>query len=100
MVRRNSGRIVFDAQDAAASGQPDAAASRRAQISLDLSTTPGWKVDEAPMTVTGIARRCGLSRTAVLYYEAEGLLRPASRTQAGYRRYGEAEIQRLEQICS
>jgi DNA-binding transcriptional MerR regulator len=50
------------------------------------------------MTVTGIARRCGLSRTAVLYYESEGLLRPASRTASGYRRYGEAELLRLEQI--
>jgi DNA-binding transcriptional MerR regulator len=49
-------------------------------------------------SVSQLARRCGISRTTVLYYEREGLLQPATRTEAGYRRYGEAEAQRLDQI--
>jgi len=50
-------------------------------------------------TVTQIARRCGLSRSTLLYYESIGLLKPASRSAANYRRYGEEDLQRLGQIC-
>jgi DNA-binding transcriptional MerR regulator len=49
-------------------------------------------------TIGQLARLCGLSRSAVLYYEQIGLLAPAARSDAGYRRYGEAELQRLRQI--
>jgi DNA-binding transcriptional MerR regulator len=52
------------------------------------------------MTVSNLARAAGLSRTAVLYYESIGLLRPAKRTAANYRVYGEAELGRLRQIRS
>jgi MerR family transcriptional regulator, thiopeptide resistance regulator len=52
------------------------------------------------MTVSNLARAAGLSRTAVLYYESIGLLRPAKRTAANYRIYGEAELGRLRQIRS
>jgi DNA-binding transcriptional MerR regulator len=51
------------------------------------------------LRVSQIARRYRLSRTAILYYERCGLLRPALRSAAGYRLYGEREAQRLEQIC-
>ena len=51
------------------------------------------------LSVSQIARRYRLSRTAILYYERCGLLRPALRSAAGYRLYGEREAQRLEQIC-
>jgi len=50
-------------------------------------------------TVTQIAQRCGLSRSTLLYYESIGLLKPASRSAANYRRYGEEDLQRLGQIC-
>jgi len=50
-------------------------------------------------TVTQLARRCGLSRSTLLYYESIGLLKPASRSEGNYRRYGEQDLQRLEQIC-
>ena len=50
-------------------------------------------------TVTQLARRCGLSRSTLLYYESIGLLKPASRTGGNYRHYGERDLQRLEQIC-
>ncbi len=50
------------------------------------------------LSVTQIARRCGLSRTTILYYEACGLLKPALRSAADYRLYGGKEVERLEQI--
>ena len=52
------------------------------------------------LTVTRLARACGLSRTAVLYYESIGLLRPARRTAANYRVYGEKELDRLRRILA
>jgi len=51
-------------------------------------------------TVTQLARSCGLSRTTVLYYESIGLLQPAPRSAANYRRYGDQHAQRLRQICA
>lgn len=51
-------------------------------------------------TVSGLARRFGLSRTAILYYESLGLLHPSARTAGNYRQYGEREVERLRQICA
>jgi DNA-binding transcriptional MerR regulator len=51
-------------------------------------------------TVTKLARRCGLSRTALLYYESIGLMPPAQRSGGNYRCYGDADMQRLLQICA
>jgi DNA-binding transcriptional MerR regulator len=51
------------------------------------------------LSVSQIARSCGLSRTTILYYESCGLLKPALRTGANYRLYGEKEIRTLKQIC-
>lgn len=51
-------------------------------------------------TVTQLARRCGLSRTTLLYYESIGLLRPAARTAGNYRAYGEPDLVRLRQVCA
>ncbi len=50
------------------------------------------------MTVSRLARRCGLSRTAILYYEAQGLLRKPPRTAGNYRTYTEQDLARLQQI--
>ena len=52
------------------------------------------------LTVTQLARRCGVSRTTVLYYESIALLRPAMRSAANYREYSEKELQRLQLICA
>jgi DNA-binding transcriptional MerR regulator len=51
------------------------------------------------LSVSQIARKFGLSRTTILYYESCGLLNPALRTRADYRLYGEKETRVLEQIC-
>ena len=51
------------------------------------------------MNVTKLARRCGLSRSTLLYYESIGLLKPAARSDGNYRCYGEKDAARLRQIC-
>jgi DNA-binding transcriptional MerR regulator len=51
------------------------------------------------MTVTQLARSCGLSRGTILYYESIGLLKPAARSAANYRRYGDQDLDRLRQVC-
>ena len=50
------------------------------------------------MTVTALARRCGLSRSTLLYYESRGLLRRPPRTSGNYRAYTEQDVLRLQQI--
>lgn len=50
------------------------------------------------LTVTKLARRCGVSRTALLYYESIGLMPPPQRSGGNYRCYSEADAQRLLQI--
>jgi DNA-binding transcriptional MerR regulator len=51
------------------------------------------------LTISKLAKRFGLSRATVLYYEREGLLEPASRAANGYRYYGDREVERLQQIA-
>jgi DNA-binding transcriptional MerR regulator len=51
------------------------------------------------LTISKLARRCGLSRSALLYYESIGLLKPAPRTAASYRAYADKDVRRLQQIC-
>ena len=52
------------------------------------------------LTVTQLARRCGVSRTTLLYYESIRLIPQPQRTGNNYRCYNEADIQRLFQIRS
>ncbi len=51
-------------------------------------------------TVSKLAARCGLSRGTLLYYESIGLLKPPARSAANYRRYGERDFERLQQISA
>jgi DNA-binding transcriptional MerR regulator len=51
------------------------------------------------LTITRLARRFRLSRTAVLHYERVGLLRASARSPAGYRLYSPADAGRLGEIC-
>jgi DNA-binding transcriptional MerR regulator len=50
------------------------------------------------LTVSRLARRAGLSRSTILYYERRGLLRRPGRTSGNYRAYTEADVARLQQI--
>lgn len=49
-------------------------------------------------TVGSLARKFGLSRSTLLYYDAIGLLCPEGHEKGDYRRYSERDRQRLEQI--
>jgi MerR family transcriptional regulator, thiopeptide resistance regulator len=51
------------------------------------------------VTISALAKASGLSRSALLYYDRLGLLKPSGRSCAGYRQYSPAELDRLEQIC-
>ena len=50
------------------------------------------------LTVTKLARRCGVSRTALLYYESIGLMPPPQRSGGNYRCYSESDAERLSTI--
>jgi DNA-binding transcriptional MerR regulator len=52
------------------------------------------------LTVSQLARLCGLSRTTLLYYESIGLLSPACRSESNYRRYSAQQLERLRTICA
>ena len=50
--------------------------------------------------VTELARKFGLARSTLLYYDRIGLLMPAQRSEAGYRLYSSNDRNRLATICS
>jgi len=50
------------------------------------------------LTVSRLARHCGLSRSTVLYYESIGLLKPARRSAGNYRVYTDKDAARLRGI--
>lgn len=50
------------------------------------------------MTVNEVSKLTGVSIRTLQYYDQIGLLRPASRTEAGYRLYDAAALERLQQI--
>ena len=52
-----------------------------------------------PLTITKLARACGLSRSTVLYYESLGLVKAARRSAGNYRVYSDADLARLRQVC-
>ena len=49
-------------------------------------------------TISAFAKAFGLSRGTLLYYDRIGLLKPATFSAAGYRLYGEQEVQRMQRI--
>jgi MerR family transcriptional regulator, thiopeptide resistance regulator len=52
------------------------------------------------MFITEIARRFGLSRSTLLYYDRIGLLTPSGRSKTGYRIYSSRDQETLAAICS
>ena len=52
----------------------------------------------APFNLGQLCKEVGLARSSVLNYEAIGLLVPQGRSPAGYRLYGEAQLERLRTI--
>jgi DNA-binding transcriptional MerR regulator len=58
----------------------------------------GEIVTSTTYTVSKLARMAGVSIRTLHHYDQIGLLHPSSRTPAGYRRYGQQELLRLQQI--
>ena len=52
------------------------------------------------LTISALARRFGLSRSALLHYDRIGLLKPDGRSVKDHRRYSEEDASRLEAICT
>ena len=50
------------------------------------------------MRVGAVARLAGITVRTLHHYDQIGLLRPAGRSEAGYRRYTDADLERLQQI--
>lgn len=50
------------------------------------------------LTVNEVSRLSGVSIRTLQYYDRIGLLKPAEYTAAGYRLYGDEELERLQQI--
>lgn len=69
-------------------------------MGVDERSPPPATLPVNMLTVGALAKRYGLARSTLLYYDAVGLLRPAARSAAGYRRYGPDEERRLELICT
>ncbi|MEJ6001160.1 MerR family transcriptional regulator [Paucibacter soli] len=51
-------------------------------------------------TVGELAKRAGLTVRALHHYEKLGLLLPSGRSEAGYRLYNEADVQRLHRVLA
>ncbi len=50
-------------------------------------------------TIGQVAKKFGLSRSAILYYDSIGLFSPSGRSSSNYRAYTEKDVIRLERIC-
>jgi len=46
-------------------------------------------------TIGKVARQTGLTVSAIRYYEVEGIVAPAARTESGYRVFTETDVRRL-----
>ncbi|WP_246722773.1 MerR family transcriptional regulator [Aliikangiella sp. G2MR2-5] len=55
---------------------------------------------EKLLTISKVARKFSVSRTTLLYYEKEGVLLPASRSDNGYRWYGKKEVEQLALVIN
>jgi MerR family transcriptional regulator, thiopeptide resistance regulator len=51
-------------------------------------------------TIGQLAKKFGLSRSTLLYYDSIGFFSPSGRSKANYRTYTDKDFQRLEQICT
>ena len=50
------------------------------------------------MKISDVARLTGVTIRTLRYYDEIGLLRPGAVTEAGYRVYGDADLETLQQI--
>jgi MerR family transcriptional regulator, thiopeptide resistance regulator len=65
-----------------------------------LAATSHYERKMSTFTISILARKFGLSRSTLLYYDRIGLLSPGARTSSRYRSYTEADYRKLERICN
>ena len=68
------------------------------QKSVDPPVTVGFKVRVMDYTIQELATLAGVSVRTLHHYDEIGLLQPQRNPTNGYRRYGEAELLKLQQI--
>ena len=73
------------------------AAKAKTASKAQMAKMPTMQAEEASYTVGSLAKLAGVTVRALHHYEDEGLLHP-ERTASGYRRYGAADVERLQQI--
>lgn len=61
---------------------------------------PASASDERFLRIDEVARRTGLTKRTLRYYEELGLLAPAQRSEGNYRLYSESDIHTLEHIVA
>lgn len=59
---------------------------------------PGWGSRNGMLTIGKLAKVGDVSHDTLRYYEREGLLTPASRSESGYRLYDEHALRRIRFI--
>lgn len=66
----------------------------------NIDNTQNLAIDDGQSlyTIEQVATRTGFTKRTLRYYEEVGLLLPTGRTEGNYRRYSEADMQRLERI--
>lgn len=64
-----------------------------------MTAHPTGHETKISLTISNLAKKFGLSRSTLLYYDSKGLLSPAGHKQGEYRIYGEKEVERLRKIC-
>jgi len=66
-------------------------------VDLTLDYTPGCSLQKGAtvMYIGIVAKKIGLSVDAIRFYEGNGLLPRPPRTQGGFRRYGENDVETL-----
>ena len=52
-----------------------------------------------PYTISQVARKFGISRSTLLYYDSIGLLSPGARSESNYRLYSERDVESMEEIA-
>lgn len=80
-------------RDRATDGAELDAPGMRGSVTAGDATSP-----EDLARIDQVAKRTGLTKRTLRYYEELGLLEPPTRTEGGYRLYTAADIERLERV--
>lgn len=80
--------------------KPRAISAADARATTTEETTPASAATERYLRIDEVARRTKLTKRTLRYYEEQGLLAPAQRSEGNYRLYSEADIHTLEHIIA